>query len=48
MVPKAHVEVVWSKIEKYVEGAAKYTYGRFTTNVIKQGILDKPAKLSCP
>ena len=42
MVPKAHVEVVWSQIEKYVDGAAKYTYGRFNTHDIKQGIIDKP------
>jgi len=42
MVPKAHVEVIWSRIEKYVEGAAKYTYGRFTTDDIKQGIINKP------
>ena len=42
MVPKAHVEVVWLRIEKYVKGAAKYTYGRFNADDIKQGIIDKP------
>ena len=33
MVPRDHVTVVWDRIEKYAEGCAKYTYGRFTAKI---------------
>ena len=35
LVPTEHIEIVWPRIEKYMEKAAKYTYGRFTANDIK-------------
>ena len=32
MVPPEHVDSVWEKVEKYLEGAAEYTYGRYTVD----------------
>lgn len=40
-----YIEVVWSKIEAYLKGAADYTYGRFNVEDIKQGLYTKPQQL---
>lgn len=45
LVPKEHIEAVWPQIEEYLKGAADYTYGRFTVEDIKQGILTKSQQL---
>lgn len=42
IVPTEHVESVWPVIEKYMEGAAVYTYGRFTAGDIKHELLHTP------
>ena len=34
MVPNDHVDVVWDSIKDYLEGAAQYTYGRYTVDDI--------------
>jgi hypothetical protein len=36
---------VFSRIEEYIEGAAKYTFGRFTSNDIKNELLTKSRQL---
>jgi hypothetical protein len=33
-----HYEVVWDKIAYYMEGAAKYTHGRYSAQDIKDGL----------
>ena len=33
-VPKEYIDSCWSKVEKYAEKAAKYTYGRYTSDDI--------------
>ncbi|MBL4756045.1 MAG: hypothetical protein JKY52_20930 [Flavobacteriales bacterium] len=38
VVANTDVDKVWSRIEGYAEGCAKYTYGRFTANDIRTGI----------
>ena len=35
-IPQQDVEQVWHLIHDYMEGAAKYTHGRFTVDDIKQ------------
>jgi hypothetical protein len=45
MVPRDHVTVVWDRIEKYAEGCAKYTYGRFTAKDMLEGLLTKNQQL---
>lgn len=40
LVPKEYVEGCWDQIEGYLEGAAKYTYGRYTVQDIKDCITD--------
>lgn len=40
LVPKEYVEGCWDQIEGYLEGAAKYTFGRFTVQDIKDCITD--------
>jgi hypothetical protein len=40
IVPKEYVEGCWGQIEEYLEGAAKYTYGRYTVGDIKDCITD--------
>ena len=45
LVPTEHVQTVWPDIEKYMEGAAEYTYGRFTAEDIKVGLHTKPYHL---
>lgn len=44
-VPAEYIESVWPKIEEYLNGAAKYTYGRFTIEDIKQGLYTKDQQL---
>jgi hypothetical protein len=45
LVPVEYIESVWPSIEEYAKGAAMYTYGRFTSDDIKQGVLTKPQQL---
>jgi hypothetical protein len=40
LVPKEFVEGCWSQVEGYLEGAAKYTYGRYNVQDIKDCITD--------
>jgi hypothetical protein len=35
LVPTEYIELVWPNISNYIEGAAKYTYGRYTAFDIK-------------
>lgn len=37
-IPNHEVDLIWNQIKNYVEDAAKYTYGRFTANDIRNGI----------
>lgn len=39
-VPLEHLNFCWPKVEGYIDGAAKYTYGRFTVDDIKTCITD--------
>ena len=39
MVPPDYVDQVWPNIEPYMEGAAKYTHGRYTADDVKDSIL---------
>jgi len=32
MVPPEHVDACWQDVEKYLEGAVKYTHGRYTVS----------------
>ena len=34
MVPLEHVDACWKDVEKYLEGAAEYTHGRYTVDDI--------------
>jgi hypothetical protein len=45
LVPVGYIEDVWPKIEEYMAGAAKYTYGRFDAEDIHQGLYTKPQQL---
>lgn len=45
LVPTEHVNTVWPDIEEYMKGAADYSYGRFTVDDIKEGLLTKPQQL---
>lgn len=45
LVPTEYVDTVWHSIVTYVDGAADYTFGRFTTEDIKEGLLTKPHQL---
>jgi len=40
MVPPDQVVNCWSKVEKYLEGAAKYTYGRYEAGDILDCLTD--------
>lgn len=40
MVPKQFVEECWGHVEKYLEGAAEYTHGRYEIADIRDGLLD--------
>jgi len=41
LVPTEYVDTCWEKIEKFIDKAAKYTYGRYTTSniydLVKEG-----------
>ncbi len=39
------IETMWPFIEGYMKRAAKYTYGRFEAEDIKEGLLTKPQQL---
>lgn len=40
MVPQEYVDYSWPFVEKYLEGAAKYTYGRYEVEDIYKAIKD--------
>lgn len=40
LVPTEHVEPVWPMIEHYMDQAAEYTFGRYTTDDIKGSLLN--------
>ena len=44
-VPVEYIDIVWPQARAYLDGAAKYTYGRFTVEDIKVGIETKPQQL---
>lgn len=45
IVPVNYIESIWPQIEEYIKGAADYSYGRFTVEDIKEGVLTKPQQL---
>lgn len=45
LVPVEYIESVWDRLEDYAKGAAAYTYGRFTSDDIRLGVLTKPQQL---
>jgi hypothetical protein len=45
LVPLEYIETVWPQIEEYMDGAARYTYGRFNVEDIKVGLFTKPQQL---
>tara|TARA_R110000751_G_scaffold281582_1_gene384188 strand:+ start:989 stop:1405 length:417 start_codon:yes stop_codon:yes gene_type:complete len=45
LVPTEHIEFIWSKVQSYMERAAKYTYGRYTAEDIKSELLTKDQQL---
>jgi hypothetical protein len=45
LVPVEYIEQVWPSIEGYLEGAANYSYGRYSVKDIKNGLLTKPQSL---
>jgi hypothetical protein len=45
LVPVEGVDAVWKRIENYAQGAADYTYGRFTKGDIRSGLKRKPQQL---
>jgi hypothetical protein len=38
LIPLDYIDDVWPEIEAFMEGAAKYTYGRFNAEDIKAGL----------
>lgn len=40
-----HIADIWHLVADYLDGAARYTYGRFTVSDIKEGLLTKPQQL---
>jgi hypothetical protein len=40
-----HYDALWPLIHNYMEGAAKYTYGRFTADDIRKGLNTSPQQL---
>jgi hypothetical protein len=40
MVPTQYVDTCWKRIEPFMEGAAKYTYGRYTSDDIYNCVED--------
>lgn len=45
IVDTKDVEAIWPLIEGYMKRAAKYTYGRFEAEDIKEGLLKQPQQL---
>lgn len=45
IVDTKDIESMWPFIEGYMKKAAKYTYGRFEAEDIKDGLLSKPQQL---
>lgn len=45
LVLPEHIESVWPSIETYMQGAAEYTFGRYTVEDIKKGLYEKPQHL---
>lgn len=45
LVPTEFVEKVWPDIESYMDGAAQYTFGRYTKEDIKASLLNEPQQL---
>jgi hypothetical protein len=37
LVPKEHIADIWGDINEYMQGAADYTYGRFSVEDIREG-----------
>lgn len=40
MVPAAYVDTCWDKVEPFAEKAAKFTYGRYTADNMREMVLD--------
>lgn len=40
MVPREYVDACWKDVEKYLEGAAEYTHGRYEVDDIYDAIMD--------
>lgn len=40
MVPRSQVQNIWSSVRDYLDGAAQYTYGRYTVDDIYDAIMD--------
>jgi hypothetical protein len=38
LVPKEHIGDIWDGIEGYMQGAAEYTYGRYSVEDIREGV----------
>lgn len=45
LVLPEHYDVIWPHIHAYMEGAAKYTYGRFEAEDIKENLKTKEQQL---
>jgi hypothetical protein len=45
LVLPEHYNVIWPDIDTYMQGAAKYTYGRFNADDIKDGLSNKRQQL---
>ena len=45
IVSPEYYEVVWPHVKDYLEGAADYTYGRFTIEDIAEGLITRPHQL---
>jgi len=45
IVEASDVDKIWTKIEDYAQGAADYTYGRYTKGDIRRGLKTKPQTL---
>ena len=45
LVPVEGIDVVWKRIEDYVQGTAEYTHGRYTKGDIRTGLMTKPQHL---
>lgn len=45
LVPSAYIDTCWDKIEPFMDKAAKYTYGRYTSGNIYDLIVDSDYQL---